>query len=664
MFSADKISFSVGDRVVLDRVSFTMNPGDRAGLSGLNGAGKTTLLKIMAGRVEPDSGRFIAPGDSSTGYLPQEVVAGDLAKTVWDEAHAAFSGLMERKAGLDRLRERLELMDARVDPAGFDRLVQQEAELSGTLEQAGLYELDARTGAVLAGLGFDESAFHRPLSEFSGGWIMRARLAAILLASPDLLLLDEPTNHLDLSSVMWLENWLSEYRGAVVLVSHDQTFMDRVVNRIFELDRGRLATWKGDLSSWLVQKEKMRLQEEARARNINLRLGELDRFIRRFRSKATKARQVQNRIKEYERLKAELPESGGGGGRIHFSFPEPERCGRVVVAGYSVSRKFDNYLFRDVDFMVSRGDRIALVGDNGVGKSTLARIIAGEERAFEGEMEYGHNVKCSWFAQHQAAALDPDQTVLEVVAGNHGDVKRARDVCGAFLFSGDDVDKKISTLSGGEKSRAALARILFSPGNFLILDEPTNHLDIISRQMLKRAIQSFRGTVLIVSHDRFFLDGLANRVWHMENGELEQFPGGLGDYLEVLKGRERGACQAEVMRSDRQEYARAAAGEGKLSNRDRRRLAAAERERFRKAAGPVQEEISGYESRIEELEEKRSGLEALLADPDIYNDPDRAREINVEYAESGKALDELYEAWEDASSRLEKIRAELAVQAP
>ena len=648
MFSANKIHLAIGNRPLLDGVSFTLHPEDRVGLSGMNGAGKSTLLRIMAGLTEPDSGVFIKQAEASLGYLPQEIVAPDLEKTVWEEAASALTHIRELATELEELHESLKSAPGH----DLERLLQREAEISSKLEHSGAYEMDSRIASVLSELGFSEDSFHKPLSTFSGGWIMRVRLAAILLLSPDLLLLDEPTNHLDLSSVMWLENWLSAYKGTVVLVSHDQTFMDSVVNRIFELEAGKLSAWNGNFSSWLEQKEKIRIQEEARIKNINLRLAELERFIQRFRSKATKARQVQNRLKEYERLKADLPQGVRTSKGINFSFPDPERSGSVVARGYGVSKKFNSSLFKGVDFIISRGDRIAVVGDNGAGKSTLARIIAGEEKDFDGKIEYGHNVRCSWFAQHQAASLDPDRTVLETVLQGDGESKRARDICGAFLFRGDDVDKKVGSLSGGEKSRVALASILFSPGNFLILDEPTNHLDIISRKMLKQAISSYKGTLLIVSHDRFFLDSLVNRVWHLDHGEFEQYPGDLKEFIDSKKEKSGLDKHKTVLPLEQKTEERA----GRLSNREKRRKAAAERAEFKKMAGPVMDEITACEKEIEALEEKKAELEILLADPGIYQDEERAREVNMEYGETGRRLETLYDSWEDASSRLEEIK--------
>lgn len=653
MFSADNISLGIGARKLLDHISFTINSGDRIGLVGVNGAGKSTLFKIIIGLEELDEGNFTFPSNLTIGYLPQEIVSNNMERSVWDEAASAFMHIKELEEELEILNEKIKTEDA----GPLEQILEKHASITAKLEESEAYKIDSLISSVLSGLGFSKDSFKRPLGSFSGGWIMRANLARLLLSKPELLLLDEPTNHLDLSSVIWLEKWLQDYKGSVVIISHDQVFLDSVVNRIFELDSGSLTSWNGNYSAYIEQKDIERRQRQAEIKNLSARLAELERFIERFRSKATKAKQVQSRIKEYEKLKAEMPTATLSTSNSHFSFPDPERSGRIVVNGEEIGKSFDAVIFKGFNFTIERGDRIGVVGDNGAGKSTLAKVVAGVDQDFQGNIEYGHNVRPSYFAQHQAAELASELTVLETAesANTLDSSQLARDILGAFLFRGDDVNKKVKALSGGEKSRLALAKIMLSPGNFMVLDEPTNHLDINSRKALKKALTSYEGTLLIVSHDRFFMDGIVNKIWHLEAGDITQYPGTLKEYMEYqqkkLEDEEKNSEKTinsvkPNLETDTKQI---------KSNRDKRRLAAAQREEFNKKAGPLKKQISKFESDIEKLEGELSLLEKTLSDPSTYQDEDKAKEINLEYSNNKKQLQELYTLWENASNELEKI---------
>ncbi len=665
MFSLIQVKCSFGARTLFENVSFTLNPGDRVGLVGPNGAGKTTLLRIMAGHAEPDEGRIAKPSGTIVGYLPQELSIDEFAGTVWDEAYRAFEHVDKKAAELDRIHQ--ELSSIGRDERRMQELLEREHELSSFLEQAGFHQQEARTARVLSGLGFREHDFHRPLSEFSGGWKMRACLARLLLSSPDVLLLDEPTNHLDLDSVTWLEAWLMNQGGALLLVSHDEFFLNRLSMRIVSLENRTAVIYTGNYHDYLKQSLERRRHIEARERSRQARLRETERFIQRFRAKATKARQVQSRIKMLEREQSEeaLPENVRS---VRFSFPEPERSGRDVVIGHGISKSYvlqhdqggragKVKVFQDLCFKVERGEHIAVVGPNGSGKSTLSRIIAGVIEPDAGKVEFGHNVTVSYFGQHQAAELPQEATVLEAMGQVPGGevLQRVRDLLGAFLFHGDMVNSKVKFLSGGEKSRLALARMLLNPANLLILDEPTNHLDIASKKVLKHALGSFTGSFIIVSHDRAFMQGIISRVWEMRDGSLTEYIGGIDDYLESVERRNQSdgqPCDSDVntelngSNSDN-------GGSGKrLSAKEMRRQAARQREFLKKKLGPFEQKVREAEASVQGLEEQKDALEALLADPAVHSDGARMKELNLKYKNISQQIDEMYVLWERAEEEL------------
>ncbi len=660
MLSLNDISCSFGARLLFEKVSFTLNPGDRAGLVGPNGAGKTTLLRIIAGSVEPDGGSISKPGQAVIGYLPQELSADEFAGTVWDEAYRAFEHVQKRADELDGVHQELSML--KDDEMRLHELLERQHELSSFLEQAGFHQQEARAGRVLSGLGFREQDFHRPLSEFSGGWKMRACLARLLLSSPDVLLLDEPTNHLDIDSVTWLEEWLMNQKGALLLVSHDELFLNRLSKCIVSLENGTAITYTGNYHDYVEQSRERRRHLEAREKTRQARLRETERFIERFRAKATKAKQVQSRIKMLERERHETLRDETARS-VSFRFPEPERSGRHVITAHGLSKSFVRELsgsqrgteqfqvFHHIDFMVERGDHVAVVGPNGSGKSTLAKIMAGVIEPDSGSLETGHNVTVSYFGQHQAAELPQEATVLETMGQVPGGeaVQRVRDLLGAFLFHGDMVTSKVKFLSGGEKSRLALARMLLNPANLLVLDEPTNHLDIASKKVLKDALGAFSGSFIIVSHDRAFMQGIITRVWEMRGGCLTDHLGGIDDYLQAVEARRA----REISAGNREPGGDVKKGAGngggrRISARELRRQAAREREVLRQKLGPLMEKVRDAEAAVQSLEERKETLEAMLADPAVHSDGGRMKELNLEYRNVVQQIDEMYVFWEQA----------------
>ncbi|HEX9187055.1 MAG TPA: ABC-F family ATP-binding cassette domain-containing protein, partial [Vicinamibacteria bacterium] len=506
MIALDRVSKAFGGQAVLRDCAWRIVRGERIGLVGPNGAGKTTLCRILAGDEEPDAGRVHVDGGVRIGYLPQEVTgAGD--RSVLAEALSGFSEVWELEAELERLASLM------AQPGADPSLVDAYGVAQHRFEAKGGYRLESDAKIILGGLGFGPADLHRPLAEFSGGWRMRVALARLLLLRPDLLLLDEPTNHLDLESLGWLESFLSGYDGTVVLVSHDRYFLNRMATAIAELEGGAITVYTGNYDAYLVEREARRELLQARARNQAKRVAEIERFIERFRYQATKARQVQSRVKMLERI--EQVEVGRDARRIQFRFPQPPRAGRVVIELRSIHKAYGAHtVYAGVDLTVERGERVALVGVNGAGKSTLLKIAAGVLPFERGTRALGAHVESHYYAQHQLDALDPGRTALEelALADPGATTERLRTMLGCFLLGGDAADKKIAVLSGGEKARVALAKMLLRPAALLCLDEPTNHLDLASKEVLEAALETFTGTMVFISHDRYFINRIATRV--------------------------------------------------------------------------------------------------------------------------------------------------------
>jgi len=643
MIALEAISKGYGGQELLRGTSWRIGRGERIGLVGPNGAGKTTLCRIMAGAEEPDAGRVHLDTGVSVGYLPQEV-AGGTERTVLAEALSGFDEVWQLEARLETLAAEMARPDA--DPALVDRY----GEVQHRFEALGGYRLEAQAKVILGGLGFKPGELHRPLGEFSGGWRMRAALARLLLLRPDLLLLDEPTNHLDLESLEWLESFLASYEGSVVLVSHDRYFLNRMVTSIADLTGGGIDVYPGSYDDYIVEREARQALREAQARNQAKRIEEIERFIERFRYKASKARQVQSRIKMLD--KVERIELDAAARRIHFNFPQPPRTGRLVARLAGVHKAYgDNVVYAGMDFLVERGERVALVGPNGAGKSTLLKMLAGVLAFERGERLLGPHVEVHYYAQHQLDALDPSRTVLEELteAAPQSPLSRVRSILGSFLFSGDTVDKRVAVLSGGEKARLALAKMLVRPAALLCMDEPTNHLDLASKEVLEQALSTFTGTIVYISHDRYFINRIATRVVDVHAGRLTDY---LGDYDDYLARKAAPPAPPPVAAPERP--ARAAA----VAARPAAPAAARRRKDFGREIKAIRDRLTGVEGQIQEMEARLAEIGLALADPDLYRDGQRARDIAQSRKDTEERVAWLMREWEDLSQRLAAVEAD------
>jgi ATP-binding cassette subfamily F protein 3 len=524
-----------GPKLLFEDLNWMITPQDRAGLVGANGSGKTTLLKVLAGLESLDYGRLSVTRGVSSGYLPQDGLSLS-GRTVFAECMSVFASLQQMEVEMEELTHKM----AELNPAGpeYAQVADRFHQLDSEFRTRDGYAIEAQVGTVISGLGFPHEEWTKRTEEFSGGWQMRIALAKLLLEKPNLLLLDEPTNHLDLEARNWLEQYLADYPFAIVLISHDRYFLDVTVNKIVEIWNRGVHFYSGNYEKYLRQKQERTEQLEAAYRNQRDRIEQLEAFINRFRYQATKAKQVQSRIKELEKIeRIELPTEEK---TIHFSFPQPKPSGRIVAEFHKVSKSYgEKFVFGGVDFIIERGDRIALVGVNGAGKSTLIKLLAGSEPLSSGEYRLGHNVEVDYFAQDQYKELDPNARLLDDLQGEapRSTNTELRSLLGCFLFSEDDVFKRIGVLSGGERNRYALARMLMQPSNFLLLDEPTNHLDMRAKDVLLESLEKYSGTVVFVSHDRYFIDKLATRVYEIGGGEVHVFPGNYEDYVWRKEGK-------------------------------------------------------------------------------------------------------------------------------
>jgi ATP-binding cassette subfamily F protein 3 len=644
VIALEAVSKGYGGRALLRDCHWRVGRGERIGLVGPNGAGKTTLCRIMAGMEEADAGRVHLDTGVRVGYLPQDVAVGG-ERTVLAETLSGFDEVWQLEAEIEALAAAMARPDVSAD------VLDRYGERQHRFEALGGYRLEAQAKVILGGLGFAPDEVHRPLGEFSGGWRMRAALARLLLLHPDLLLLDEPTNHLDLESLEWLEGFLAGYDGSVVLVSHDRYFLNRMVTSIAEIAGGRIEAYPGDYDHFLVEREARRALVEAQARNQARRVEEIERFIERFRYKATKARQVQSRIKMLERMERVDVEAEDR--RIRFAFPAPPRTGRLVARLEDVRKAYGDHLVYDaLNFSVERGERVALVGPNGAGKSTLLKLLAGVLPFERGQRRLGTHVDVHYYAQHQLDALDPARSALEEIteAAPELGTTRLRTILGAFLFSGDDVDKRVAVLSGGEKARLALARMLVHPAALLCLDEPTNHLDLASKEVLEEALAAFPGTIVFISHDRYFINRIASRVVEVVAGRLTDHLGNYDDYV-ARKSVLPAAAPPEPAapsREPRRGPARREAGPRPAAPPARRAV-----EREMKA---IQTRLADVEARIAEMEQRLREIGLALADPDLYRDGARARDIARSRTEAEEQVAWLMKEWEDLSARLHAVR--------
>jgi ATP-binding cassette subfamily F protein 3 len=641
---------SFGDRTLLDHVTWQIGDGDRVGLCGPNGAGKTTLLKMLAALDEPDEGAIIRPSTLTIGYLPQDGLSHS-GRTVFEEASSAFQPLLDMKAEMHDIEHRL--ADPDVPESEHDAMLSRYADLQDRFRLNDGYNMDLRIADVLRGLGFAPEDGERPCETFSGGWQMRIALAKLLLGRPNLLLLDEPTNHLDLEARNWLEEYLGSYPYAVILVSHDRYFLDAVVTRITDLNLRKLTDYVGNYSKYVEQRDTMLERLRQAKRDQDEEVARVKMFIDRFRYQATKAAQVQSRIKMLEKVvPIEVPPERK---RIRFTFPTCAKSGRTVFELKHVRKSYGPLtVFKDLSLHIERGDRIALVGPNGAGKSTLMRMLSGEEAPDSGTRTAGHQVVMEYFAQDEAIRLEPGLTVYETLAaGSPNDMVPAiRNILGGFLFSGDDVYKKAGVLSGGERTRLAVARMLLRPSNTLLLDEPTNHLDLDSKDVLLDALEDYGGTLIIVSHDRYFVEKLATKIIEIGHGGAVVYP---GTYAEFLWSKAQGSTPSSQIPAARSQNgpspprpaekkadvrrggpsappvaakpdARPKPAVAKDDREDRKRVEA-ERKKKQRSAESLQKRILDLEARIAEREARVKELEALMSAPGFYDDRDASKDV-------------------------------------
>lgn len=628
------ISKQYGSKVLFENAEGHLGYRSRVALIGPNGAGKSTLIKIILGQEAPDSGHVSRAGDLSIGHLAQEVpkFAG---RTVLEEAMR----LDGRREGLLTSKTEMEERFSRDEKAAADEaLLERYGRILEELEHLDEYRLESRAKEILTGMGFKLTDLNRSLTEFSGGWLMRVALSRVLLMEPDLLLLDEPTNHLDLESLLWLESFLRDYRGALLLVSHDTEFLNRMVHEVLEIDQKKLWVYRGNLDAYRTQKEERLTILRAQYEGQQARIAEIESFVSRFGAKATKARQAQSRLKELDRMeKIELPEDRSS---VRFRFPPAPHSGKEVVTLKRASMRFgEKTVFRDLDWVIPRGARVAIVGINGAGKTTLLRLLAGKLPATGGELKHGHEVKVGYYAQLQAESLDLQKTILQELEATAPEmpVARVRAIAGAFLFSGDAVEKKCAVLSGGEKARVALAKLLLSPSNFLLLDEPTNHLDVESRGVLLEALQDYEGTLCLVSHDRAFVSPLVDSVLEIqpspaeaEGSKVIPLLGGYEDYLE-RKMSEIAAEKSKAQSVPKAEEPQAPKRTGPSNNQ--KQSWTRERDRL--------------EAEISKLEARQADLNALFADPGTYEDKPRHLALAEEQRVLETSLGEKLARWEE-----------------
>ncbi|MFH1277369.1 MAG: ABC-F family ATP-binding cassette domain-containing protein [Candidatus Eisenbacteria bacterium] len=659
MISLIGVAKHYGGRTLFSGVNVTIGIDERIGLVGPNGSGKTTVLEILAGGIEPDEGEVSRNKRATIGYLTQEVPrAGN--RTLLDEMMAGHERVRRIRDRLDAVEEE---MHEEEDSKRLEELAARHGELEREFDRAGGYDVPAEAKRILGGLAFRESDFGRPLDEFSGGWLMRLALARLLLTEPDLLLLDEPTNYLDLDSVIWLEKYLREYAGSMVIVSHDRVLLNRLSERILEIDRGAVTPYTGNYDAYVEAKRVRDEGLEVARKSQERKIAQTERFIERFRAKNTLAKRVQSRIKALEKIdRIEAPTRVR---QIDFTFPDPPRAGRIPIELKGVAKAYgENRVYDGLEWKIERGERIVLVGANGAGKSTLLKILAGVLSVDRGERTLGHNVTIGYYAQHQVEALDYRRTILdEVMTATQGlTPQRVRTLLGRFLFSGEDVFKKIEVLSGGEKARVALAKLLLRPPNLLLLDEPTSHLDIPSRDVLAEALGEYAGSMVMISHDRHFIERLANRVDEVGSGGIHVYLGGYDDYMRRREaagsggaaspdGRARSAARGE-------DTLRKGGGRPKKTKEERRREAEERNARYR-ALTPLREEVGALEREIGELVSRLAGIETLMADRSFYEKGAGFAEIFRTFNELKAEIASKTERWEELGVRLEALEREL-----
>lgn len=643
MISINNLSVQFTGTNLFDNVTFNINDRDRIGLVGKNGAGKSTLLKILCGWQEPETGVIVIATGQTVGYLPQEMVP-DSRLTVINETLTAFEAIDQ----LEQLQERLTAEIAErtdYESTDYERLLNHHHDVTEQISMLGGSSRREQAEKILLGLGFRHSDFDRPIAEFSGGWQMRVELAKLLLRRPDFLLLDEPTNHLDIESIQWLENFLQTYPGAVVLVSHDRTFLDNITTRTIEITAGRIYDYKASYSEYVVLMQERRASQMASLTNQQRQVAQIEAFIERFRYKATKSKQVQSRIKMLDKME-EIQVDEVSTESIHFQFPPAPHSGKIVVQTEHLGKAYDGKpVFDDVDLTILKGNKVAFVGRNGEGKTTLAKIIVGDITDQTGLCKIGHQVQIGYYAQNQAAMLDGEKTVFQTIDDiAQGDIRpKIRNILGSFLFDADDIEKKVKVLSGGEKARLALAKLLLTPSNLLVLDEPTNHLDMNSKDILKNALLQYDGTLIVVSHDRDFLQGLTDTLYEFRDGKVHEFKGDIFEFLDHRKIehlKELEVAKKTIATNNTQTIS-----QNKLNYQQSK-----DRERELRKLRSVVETI---EQEIEELEGEIASKDALLAAGS--NEATTNPEFYAEYQQLKELLEQKMEAWEEATIAVEEF---------
>ncbi len=631
MISINNLTFEIGSRALYDEANWHIKPGDKAGLIGANGTGKSTLLKLIVGEYAPTSGTISMAKDLKLGYLNQDLLSYHSEKSILHVAMEAFERQNQLHTEIENLLKKLETDYS-------DEILNKLSDKQTEFEALDGYSIEFRAHEILAGLGFSEEEQKRPLATFSGGWRMRVMLARILLQAPDILLLDEPTNHLDLPSIKWLETYLQSFEGAIVIVSHDRYFLDRIINKTVESRKGKLTLYAGNYSFYLEEKS---LREEIQGnqyKNQQAKIKQEERLIERFRSKASKAKMVQSRIKALDRME-KVDEVDDDNPEVNFSFKFSKPSGRHVVTMENISKSYPNVeILENTNGLIEKGDKIALIGANGKGKSTLLRIVADADSEFEGKSTKGHNVSQTFFAQHQLEALHLENSILQELvafAPKHTETE-LRSILGSFLFTGDDVFKKIKVLSGGEKSRVALAKALTADANFLVLDEPTNHLDMASVNILIQAMQQYEGTLIVVSHDRYFLEHVANKIWFIEDKEIKEYPGTYQEYEEWNSKR--------VIKPE--------AKQEKKPKEEPKKEKVAPTEDTKRIIQKKNKELAALEENIGNQETLVKQLETELAQEEIYSDAVKLQEHTRNYNSEKAKLETLQQDWETLAEEI------------
>ena len=631
MISISDLDFHFGSRTLYDKANLHIKPKDKIGLIGLNGRGKSTLLRILVGEYKPDGGSISMSKDVSLGFLNQDLLSYDSHEPILIVAMQAFAEALDVQKKIDAVLQEFETNYT-------DDLVEKLADLQERFESLGGYTMQARTEEILEGLGFTTEELQKPLKLFSGGWRMRVMLAKILLQQPSLLLLDEPTNHLDLPSIKWIENYLAGYEGAVIIVSHDREFLDRTTNTTVEVTGGKLVPYAGNYSFYLEEKEERNAIQKGAFENQQAQIKQAERFIERFKAKASKAKQAQSRVKALDKLER-IEDVAGDDAKVNIKFNFTVTPGRHILRMEHVGKKYgDKIIFRDTHVHIERGDKIALIGANGKGKSTLMRLVAGQEAPTNGNHQLGHNVIMSFYAQHQLESLRIENEILQemIEAGSKRTEMELRSVLGSFLFTGEEVYKKIKVLSGGEKSRVALAKTLISEANFLLLDEPTNHLDMQSVNILIQALDQYEGTYIVISHDRFFVENVANKIWYIEDYQLKEYPGTYAEYEQWQEDREKAAKKAglpspSVPKPLPKSEPKVEAAPAKTPSLDQKKAL---------------KELAEVEKKIDEREKELAVYEKQLADPQIYQNASQLKDATLKFEQVKKELVQLNDRWE------------------